>query len=90
VQAEPQRQPAPLGKPIAGGHDHAADLGGSWEYIQRYARKQRIDVLRACTLVLGRACEAVALVLDAAEALREPSSYPPPPQIDDRARHVSC
>jgi hypothetical protein len=40
----------------------------------------RIDVLKACTLVLERTCEAEALVLGTTRALREPSSYPPPPE----------
>jgi hypothetical protein len=34
-------------------------------------------------------CGAVALVLDTAEALREPS-YPPPMQGDGREQNVSC
>jgi hypothetical protein len=49
------------------GHDHDADLGGCWEYLQGYAKKQKIDVLKACNLVLERTCEAVALILDTAE-----------------------
>lgn len=49
------------------GHDEETDLGGCWEYIQRYANKQGIDALKACNVVLERTCEAVALVLDAAE-----------------------
>jgi hypothetical protein len=51
------------------GLDHDADLGGCWEYVQRYARKQGIEVLDACGKVLERTCEAVALILDTAEAI---------------------
>ncbi len=51
------------------GHHHDADLGGCWEYVQGYAKRQKIDVLKACNLVLERTCEAVALILDTAEEL---------------------
>lgn len=51
------------------GFTHDADLGGCWKYIQRYAKKQGIDTLRACNLVLDRTCEAVALILDTAEEI---------------------
>ena len=52
-------------------HDQEADLGGCWEYIRRYAGDEKIEVLSACGKVLDRTCEAVALILDTAEALRE-------------------
>lgn len=51
------------------GHGEDADLGGSWRYIQWYARKSDIEVVEACGLVLDRTCEAVALILDTAEFL---------------------
>jgi hypothetical protein len=51
------------------GHDHEADLGGCWQYIEGYARKQGMDVLKACNIVLERTCEAVALILDTAEEI---------------------
>lgn len=51
------------------GKEHEADLGGCWEYIQGYAIKAKIDVLKACNLVLERTCEAVALILDTAEKI---------------------
>lgn len=53
------------------GYQHEADLGGCWEYIQRYAKKEGIEVLAACGAVLDRTCEAVALILDTAERLQE-------------------
>lgn len=52
------------------GYLHEADLGGCWEYVKRYADKRGIDIHKACNLVLERTCEAVALVLDTAEALK--------------------
>jgi hypothetical protein len=51
------------------GLDYDADLGGCWEYIQRYAKQEKMDVLKACNLVLERTCEAVALILDTAETI---------------------
>jgi hypothetical protein len=53
------------------GYPHDADLGGCWEYIERYAEKSGLEVIDACDKVLQRICEAVALILDTAEALRE-------------------
>jgi hypothetical protein len=52
------------------GLKHDADLGGCWNYIKSYARKERIEALQACSRVLERTCLAVALVLDTAEAIR--------------------
>ena len=52
------------------GLEHDADLGGCWRYIKRYAEREKIDALKACNVVLERTCEAVALVLDTAEALK--------------------
>ncbi len=56
------------------GYEHEADLGGCWKYIQSYAGDEKIDVLAACGRVLDRTCEAVALILDTAEALRASST----------------
>jgi hypothetical protein len=53
------------------GYPNDADLGGCWKYIQHYAEKAGLEVIDACGKVLQRTCEAVALVLDTAEALRE-------------------
>jgi hypothetical protein len=52
------------------GHEHDADLGGCWQYVERYAKRQGIDVLKACNLVLERTCDAVALILDTAEQIK--------------------
>lgn len=53
------------------GYDYEADLGGCWEYVEEYAKKAGIDVPKACNHVLDRTCQAVALILDTAEALEE-------------------
>jgi hypothetical protein len=54
--------------------EHEADLGGCWEYIPGYAKKENTEVLAACGAVLDRTCEAVALILDTAEGLRKVAS----------------
>lgn len=51
------------------GYDHEADLGGCWEYIQQFAGTDNEKALKKCGEVLGRTCEAVALILDTADAL---------------------
>ena len=56
------------------GYENEADLGGCWEYIQSYAKKEGIEVLAACGAVLDRTCEAVALILDTAEKRHETMS----------------
>ena len=53
------------------GYPHDADLGGWWKYIQSYAERAGLEVIDACGKVLQRTCEAVALILDTADALRE-------------------
>lgn len=52
------------------GFEHEADLGGCWEYIQWYAGKSGTEVVDACGRVLDRTCEAVALILDEADAIQ--------------------
>jgi len=53
------------------GHQYEADLGGCWEYVNDYAQRAGIDVLKACGRVLDRTCDAVALILDTAEAMSD-------------------
>ena len=53
------------------GYPHDADLGGCWKYIQSYAERAGLEVIDACGKVLQRTCEAVALILDTAAALRK-------------------
>lgn len=51
------------------GLEHDADKGGCWDYVQRYASKAGIDVVKACMDVLDRVGKAVSLILDEAEKL---------------------
>ncbi len=50
------------------GMSHDADLGGAFEYIERYARDAKVDTVRACIQVLDRVCNCVKLILDTAES----------------------
>jgi hypothetical protein len=52
------------------GRGQDADLGGCWQYLQHYARQERIEVIEACMRVLERTCRAVGLILDTAEGMR--------------------
>lgn len=54
-----------IGEPVA------ADLGGCWEYVRAYAKDAGVEPVAACQRVLKRLCDAVALVLDTAETIRE-------------------
>jgi hypothetical protein len=56
------------------GHPVEADRGGAWDYIQRYARDAGLEPIGACQKVLGRVCDAVALVLETADTLRQPTA----------------
>ena len=51
------------------GHEHDADLGGCWDYIQRYAETAKVEPVAACLRFLNRTCDAVALILDSAAEL---------------------
>ncbi len=53
-----------LGMPVE------ADRGGCWEYVAAYSRDAGIEAVTACQRVLKRTCDAVALILDSAEALK--------------------
>jgi len=53
------------------GMKHEADLGGCWEYVKSYSNREDADVLDVCGEVLERTCEAVALILETAEAIRK-------------------
>jgi hypothetical protein len=53
------------------GHETKSDRGGAWEYIQRYAQEAKIEPVAACMRLLNRTCDAVALILDTAEGLRQ-------------------
>ena len=51
------------------GLGQATDLGGAYEYIERYARAAEKTPVDACMECLDRVCLAVALILHTAEAL---------------------
>jgi len=51
------------------GDTDGADYGGCWDYIQRYANKHNVQPISVCEKLLKRTCEAVALILTAADAL---------------------
>lgn len=55
------------------GFDHESDLGGCWAYINHYADNAEIDVLDACGKVLQRTCDAVSLILETAEQIKNNS-----------------
>lgn len=54
---------------VALGNTVEADLGGCWEYVSAYARDAELEPITACTRLLKRTCDAVALILDTAEQL---------------------
>lgn len=56
------------------GDDTAADLGFTWKYIQAYATKANVDTIAVCQSLLTRTCEAVAMILDTAEAIAKESA----------------
>jgi len=53
------------------GYDHDADRGGCFQYVQAYATDAGIESVTASRRVLKRTCDAVALILDTAETLRD-------------------
>ena len=52
------------------GMHHDADLGGAFQYIERYARDAKLDTVRACIQVLDRVCHCVQHILESAESVR--------------------
>ena len=53
------------------GFQHEADLGGAYQYIDRYARSEQKDIVKACIEVLDHTCRCVSLILDTAEQISE-------------------
>jgi hypothetical protein len=53
------------------GYHQEADLGGCWRYIHHYVGPKKIGVVRACNLVLERACGAVNLILNTAHEFKK-------------------
>ena len=55
------------------GHESDSDRGGCRHYVKSYAADAGIEPVAACQRVLKRTCNAVALILDTADELREPA-----------------
>jgi antirestriction protein ArdC len=53
------------------GMSQDADLGGAYQYIQRYADEAKKDVIRVCIELLDRVCNCVKLILEIAEKFQE-------------------
>jgi hypothetical protein len=58
------------------GEGEESDRGGCWEYVRQYAATAEITVEKACLDALERACKAVELILEAAEALKAGQQTP--------------
>jgi hypothetical protein len=56
------------------GLEQEADLGGCWGYVRRYAEEAGAEVVEACGRVLDRTCQAVALIMETAEAVQRPGA----------------
>lgn len=52
------------------GMDHAADLGGAYDYICSYATREKRKVSSACIEVIDQTCKCVNAILDARKALQ--------------------
>lgn len=48
------------------GIEEAADVGGAWQYIERYAEAAEIEPITACVRVLDRIAQAINLILETA------------------------
>ena len=57
------------------GHQHDADLGGCWQYVERHAKANNRSALTVCEALLRRTCEAVAVILDTADELEAQRQY---------------
>lgn len=51
------------------GYGDHADVGGAWEYVQRYAKDADIDAATAASRVLDRICQAIDLILETAMSI---------------------
>jgi hypothetical protein len=56
------------------GRSHDADLGGAFQYINRYAEATGKPPVKACMDVLDRTCKCVSLILDTAEQIQKEES----------------
>lgn len=55
------------------GFEVEADLGGAWQYITAYAKKENRTALSCCVELLNRTCAAVAKILDEAATINDAS-----------------
>lgn len=46
------------------GEEEKANLGGAWDYIQRYSTEARVEPVTACMRVLDRTAEAINLIME--------------------------
>jgi len=53
------------------GYETESDRGFCWQYITGYAERAKLEPVTACQRVLKRTCDAVTLILDTAETLRD-------------------
>jgi antirestriction protein ArdC len=53
------------------GYETDSDRGGCWAYVKAYADREGISPITACERVLNRACQAVAMILETAEAIKQ-------------------
>ena len=52
------------------GEHTESDLGGAYQYVERYADQMDKPPVRACIDLLDRICNVVSLILDEAERLK--------------------
>lgn len=51
------------------GRPNESDLGGAFDYIERYSRDEKVPIVKACIQALDRTCNAVQLILEEAQRL---------------------
>lgn len=55
------------------GMEEAADVGGAWQYIERYADEAEIEPITACVRVLDRIAQAITLIMETAVLIPIPA-----------------
>lgn len=63
------------------GYTGESDRGGAYEYLKRYAAREKRNLLGACSELLDRTCSSVALILESAEALTGEASGSAMPSV---------
>jgi len=53
------------------GHESQADVGGCWQYVSNYAKRESKDVADVCCQLINRICEAVDFILTESDKLHE-------------------